>query len=62
MDQRPNHAPPDDPPSIEALVWQHQARLNSIDRRLDRIEHQLWLVLMGIVAVLGGLIAQALRM
>lgn len=54
-------AAPDDPPSVEAMVWQHQARLDAIDQRLNRIEHQLWLVLLGIVAALGGIIAQAIR-
>ena len=51
----------DDPPSIEALVWQHEAHIRNIDQRLSRIEQQLWLVLMGIVAVLGGIIAQTLH-
>ena len=63
MGQRTSAAySPGDPPSLENMVWQHQARLDAIDQRLNRIEHQLWLVLMGIVAVLGGIIVQTLRM
>lgn len=51
----------EDPPSTEAMVWRHEEAITEIKARLNRIEHQLWLVLLGIVGVLGGIIAQAIR-
>lgn len=48
-------------PALEVIVGQHQVRLDAIEQRLSRIEHQLWVVLIGILTVLGGMLAQVLR-